>query len=44
MVRTESYVPKKNIFGLDVKLFERYFGYRTKGPEEPGAGACFRLF
>ena len=38
MVRTESYVPKTNVFGLDVALFERYFGCKAVGPQEPGSG------
>jgi hypothetical protein len=38
MVRTEKYVPKTNLFGLDVPLFERYFGYKAVGLQEPGAG------
>jgi hypothetical protein len=38
MPRTESYVPKTNLFGLNVPLFERYFGYKAVGPQEPGAG------
>ena len=35
MVRTEAYVPKTNHFGLDVAMFERYFGYKVKGDKEP---------
>jgi hypothetical protein len=38
MVRTESYVPKTNHFGLDVAMFERYFGYQVKGDKEPDSG------
>jgi hypothetical protein len=38
MVRTESYVPKKNIFGLDAGMFERYFGCKAVGTEEPCGG------
>jgi len=38
MVRTESYVPVTNHFGLDVAMFERYFGYQVKGDKEPDSG------
>ena len=38
MVRTESYVPKTNLFGLDVKLFERYFGLKVAGDAEADSG------
>ena len=38
MVRTEAYVPKTNHFGLDVAMFERYFGYQVKGDKEPDSG------
>lgn len=36
MVR--NYVPKTNIFGLDVGLFERYFGCKAHGFEDLEAG------
>jgi hypothetical protein len=39
MVRTESYAPKTNIFGLDSEMMDRYFGVEVRGPQEPGAGA-----
>ena len=38
MVRTESYVPKTNIFGLDVAMFERYFECKVVGDKEPDSG------
>ena len=31
-------MPLTNIFGLDVAGFEQYLGYKSKGPEEAGAG------
>ena len=43
MPRTESYVPKKNIFGLDVNMFARYFRCKAVGPEEPCKGAALVL-
>ena len=36
MVRT--YLPKTNLFGLDAKRFETYFGMKAEGAEEPGGG------
>ncbi len=36
MVRT--YVPKTNICGLDVALFERFFSRKAVGSEEAGVG------
>jgi len=38
MGRTDDYVPKTNIFGLDVAGFEAYFGWEAKGDQEAGAG------
>ena len=37
--RTDDYVHKTNIFGLDVAGFEAYFGWEAKGDQETGAGA-----
>ena len=42
MVHTQSYVPKTNLFGLDIRLFERYFGVKAVGDEEPGSGELAR--
>ena len=36
MVRT--YLPKTNLFGLDAKRSETYFGMKAEGAEEPGGG------
>ena len=47
MVRTESYVPKTNIFGLDSGMMDRFFIRQVTGPQEPGAGAilpCLGLY
>ena len=38
MVRTEAYKPKTNHFGLDVAMFERYFGYKVQGDKDPHSG------
>ena len=32
-----------NLFGCDVNPFERYFGVKAKGTEEPGSGATHTL-
>lgn len=42
MGRTEDYVPKTNIFGLDVAGFEAYFGWEAAGDQEAGTGAFAR--
>ena len=42
MVRTESYVPKTNIFGLDSEMMDRFFTRQVTGPQEPGAGTVLR--
>jgi hypothetical protein len=41
MVR--NYRPVTNLFGCDVALFERYFGVKAKGTEEPGSGVAHML-
>ena len=35
----EGYVPKTGICGLNVEMFEAYFGYEATGKQETGAGA-----
>ena len=35
---------KTDICGLDVEIFEAYFGYEATGKQETGAGAGFSFF